>query len=385
MNELLEHTEWVRALATRLVREDRDDAIQDLWVAALRFGPASGKPPKPWLAKVLQNAARRRFRDESTRARHERNAAAGEPETPEDLVGRVQVQRDLVSRVLELDEPFRQTVLLRFFEGLSAAEIAAQLDVPAGTVRWRLKEALDRLRVTLDATHEGGRTAWLGALAPLALPDAGPWLTAGVALLEKNVRLAVLVSVLVLGGLLSWVGPRWSVEAPGRVDRFANEARPAVDAQAPRPTERALAMNRSASAAPVQNEGDAGSPGPELGRESGAGGTTLLDAGTRFLLDSDGIQAAIQSALPDVRDCYESWLRLNPALGGKLLVTFTVDTDDGVEGQVTQLHIADGGIGHAPLEGCILSSLSELHFEPPLTGPLNVSYPFLLSPGDGGK
>jgi DNA-directed RNA polymerase specialized sigma24 family protein len=48
-----------------------------------------------------------------------------------------------------LDEPFRSTIRLRYFDGLSAAEIARRATLPEGTVRWRAKEGLERLRRAL--------------------------------------------------------------------------------------------------------------------------------------------------------------------------------------------------------------------------------------------
>src|SRR5206468_2898643 len=59
----------------------------------------------------------------------------------------------------------------------SAARIARLQGIPAGTVRWRLSQAIDDLRVRLDERHGGRRRAWLLALAPLArrrLGLAGP-------------------------------------------------------------------------------------------------------------------------------------------------------------------------------------------------------------------
>jgi hypothetical protein len=49
---------------------------------------------------------------------------------------------------------------------LTAAEIARVTGVPAGTVRWRLKMGLERLRAALDARH-GDRRRWMLLLAPL--------------------------------------------------------------------------------------------------------------------------------------------------------------------------------------------------------------------------
>jgi hypothetical protein len=70
-----------------------------------------------------------------------------------------------------LPEPFRETLVLRCYQDHSAADVARLLDVPAGTVRWRLKEGLARLRERLDQAR-GGRAAWRAALAPIAAPGA---------------------------------------------------------------------------------------------------------------------------------------------------------------------------------------------------------------------
>jgi RNA polymerase sigma-70 factor (ECF subfamily) len=168
--ELLAHTTWLRRFAASLVGDGAaDDLTQETWIAALRSPPAPERPIRPWLQAVARNLARMRWR--STASRDRREAASDPPEpslSPEDVVARAETQQRLVQLVLAMAEPYRSTLLLRFFEGLEPSEIARRLDVPAGTVRWRLKEALARLRTQLDAAHAGDRRAWLGALAPLA-------------------------------------------------------------------------------------------------------------------------------------------------------------------------------------------------------------------------
>ncbi len=401
MVELLEHAEWVRGLATRLARDDADDAAQDVWLAALRSPPDADRSPRPWLARVLQNAARKRFRDESTRRAYETAAVeAGAETSPEALVGRVQLQHLLVELVLGLDEPFRQTLLLRFFEGKSSAEIAEASGVPAGTVRWRLKEGLERVRSALDARHHGDRNAWLLTCAPLLLPLAGPWLTAGVALMEKKVRVAIVVVTVMLVGLLAG----WSFsERPGTdalattppVERAAAPSsslpvatavpsvvrvEPAIAAPSDAPVPPTLAAPVVVAPSPVAPVSQPFAPAITApATPSGS-----MDGGVRYPLDKDGIRAAVKSAIPDVKDCYESWLAMNPALGGRLIVKLTIDTDDGVEGRVTRLSLADGGMGNVAFEGCALSSFSDLRFEPPLDGPMNVTYPLLFSSADAG-
>ena len=86
--------------------------------------------------------------------------------SPDDLLQRHELQQLLFRLVSELAEPYRTTLLLRYAEGLTPAAIARRLGVPAGTVRSRLHEALERLRVQLDSFHRGDRRAWSVALAP---------------------------------------------------------------------------------------------------------------------------------------------------------------------------------------------------------------------------
>ncbi|MBL8922168.1 MAG: sigma-70 family RNA polymerase sigma factor [Myxococcaceae bacterium] len=401
---LLAHAGWVRVLATRLARgEDRDDAVQDVWLAALRSPPDESRPARPWLAQVLANAARRRFRDEATRQRHEQAGTGDEaPATPEALVARAELHTLVVNEVLALDEPFRQTVLLRFFEGDSSEDIARRAGVPAGTVRWRLKEGLDRVRASLDARY-GARSSWLGALSPLLLPPAGPWLTTGVVLMEQKARVAVVVAAVALVAVIAgWASastpsPEGGAAADSTADGHAHVRGPGPGpmgarvpvATAPSPSSpanevRPAGLLPPASAAPTSAPTTVAAPAGVPPGVSGAVASTATDAGVRFAIDREGIRAAMRSALPEVKDCYEAWLAMNPSLGGRLVVTLTIDTEDGVEGRISRLAPLDAGLGHVPFEGCVLSSLSDLRFEPPLAGPVNVSYPFLFSAGDAG-
>jgi RNA polymerase sigma-70 factor (ECF subfamily) len=50
------------------------------------------------------------------------------------------------------------TFLLRHYHGLSYEEVAEALGVPLGTVKWRLHEAVRRLREALALSRRGGGT-----------------------------------------------------------------------------------------------------------------------------------------------------------------------------------------------------------------------------------
>ena len=155
---LLAHAGWLRRLALRLVGDAdvADDLVQETWIAAARRSPEERESLRPWLAKVLRDAFRMRARSEGRRSAREQAATivSDEVPTPESLVARAEAQRRLVDLVLRLDEPYRGTVLLHFNEGMSLADIARSQGVPAGTVRWRLKAALDQLRAWLDETGD---------------------------------------------------------------------------------------------------------------------------------------------------------------------------------------------------------------------------------------
>jgi len=60
--------------------------------------------------------------------------------------------------LLELSEPYRVVVVLRHYEGLKFREISDVLDIPEGTVKSRMAEALSQLSDILNKTKEGDIT-----------------------------------------------------------------------------------------------------------------------------------------------------------------------------------------------------------------------------------
>jgi RNA polymerase sigma factor (sigma-70 family) len=165
---LLQETGWIRALARSLAGDVHlaDDLVQDAWVTALGRPPAVDRPVRGWLATVLRHRLGE-VRRERVRREGREQAAAREEALPSahDVVERASVQRRLVEAVLELEEPYRTTLLLRFFEELPQREIARRMQTSTATVNSRLTRALEKLRVRLS--REGGRTTWLQVLVPL--------------------------------------------------------------------------------------------------------------------------------------------------------------------------------------------------------------------------
>jgi RNA polymerase sigma factor (sigma-70 family) len=219
-DELLQHSGWLRGLASSLVGPSgADDLVQEAWLRAHRTPPGTGVPTGPWLARVVKNLFYGDLRHEAVR-RAGVGPVTETPPTPEELLDRLETQRMLSRLVAELAEPFRTTVLLRYDEGLTSARIAETMNVPPGTVRWRLKEGLDRLRASLDEATGGDREAWRRALVPL-LPAAarGAWMLV-------RVKMAIAMVVMVAAG----AGVYMAVKRP-RQD--ATGALPAPSASSP--------------------------------------------------------------------------------------------------------------------------------------------------------
>lgn len=204
--EALAHSDWVGRLARALTDDasDAEDLAQDTWEASAKGGRELSGDLGAWLTGVLRKLSAMRARSEGRRRRRE-VGQLGDQMTPgpDELLERLETQRLLAQLVAELPEPVRLVLFLRYYEGLSSAQIAAQLDVPAGTVRWRLKSGVDALRARLDERFDGDRSRWLGLVLPLApRPElAGSWLP-GVLFMKANKLVVVLL--LSLSALLGW-------------------------------------------------------------------------------------------------------------------------------------------------------------------------------------
>ena len=205
----------LRRLARQLVSADAaEDLEQDTWAAAFAHRPEADRPVRIWVMEVMRNFARMRRRRATVAGTHRDDVIkAATPEAPaaaDQLLERLETSRALVDELSQLPEPYRTTVLLRYYEDRSAADIAGLQGVPAGTVRWRLKQGLDLLRARLDARFGSTRRSWLVALTPIAEIGRGGGtnsglLQGGLTLAAKTkvaTGLAVIICLLVGGALL---------------------------------------------------------------------------------------------------------------------------------------------------------------------------------------
>ncbi len=173
---LLMRADWARGLARRLVRDEAlaDDVVQTAYLAAMENPPRQEARRDAWLRRVIRNVASVTRRGDSRRRRREIGRSPVETAAPAavDQVTRMEMHRRLADAVLRLDDPYRDVVVQRYYEGRTSEAIAAAAGVPSATIRNRLKRAIDRLRHDLDATSES-RGAWMASVAAIAFAEAG--------------------------------------------------------------------------------------------------------------------------------------------------------------------------------------------------------------------
>lgn len=215
IDELLQHRRWLCALARGLVADPEvaREVEQETWLVALRHPPKDRRNLRGWLGRVAARQARNRWR---------RSALAGPLDTdvptdhdPAEMAAQVEVARVLAGQVLALDEPYRTTVLLRFWHGLDSPAIARREGIAAGTVRWRLKVALDQLRASL-AEQRGPKT-WATFLAPLVRQPAPASFGSLVALLWLPLLLPTAAAVALVAAAVTLLAPTPNEPAPHRV------------------------------------------------------------------------------------------------------------------------------------------------------------------------
>ncbi|MBE7462361.1 MAG: sigma-70 family RNA polymerase sigma factor [Planctomycetes bacterium] len=98
----------------------------------------------PWLLQIARHRASREARRQSARPESALHPEMDVPE-PEPNPDRARAA-DVLAMVEELPEPYRQTMLQKYQQGLSCKQIAQAEGVPIGTITSRLTRALAVLR-----------------------------------------------------------------------------------------------------------------------------------------------------------------------------------------------------------------------------------------------
>lgn len=145
----------LRASAKRLSLEPShaDDLLQELQLTLLQHPAPPGVDPSRWGAGVLRNKSRQVWRSTQRRLRREARYAEqrGTPSErgPSIKLAESERLRVVRERVRALPERSRAVIELRYFSGLSTAQVAEVLGVGIRTAESRLRRAKDRLRADL--------------------------------------------------------------------------------------------------------------------------------------------------------------------------------------------------------------------------------------------
>jgi RNA polymerase sigma-70 factor (ECF subfamily) len=155
------------SLAFRILGDAADaeeavaDAFLQVWSSAAGF-TAERASVAGWLSIITRTRALDRLRARRRRAAATERAASRDDEgyalqvasiapPPDRSAEANEVRQTVAAALARLPDAQRQALELAFFAGLSHSEIARQLNEPLGTVKTRIRAALDKLRLSLAA------------------------------------------------------------------------------------------------------------------------------------------------------------------------------------------------------------------------------------------
>jgi TonB family protein len=108
-----------------------------------------------------------------------------------------------------------------------------------------------------------------------------------------------------------------------------------------------------------------------------AGAATDGKASYAGQLDAFAVRQKIQKDLPKINRCYESALRYEPELSGKVSVRFAVIRN----GYVRGVQVLENTTGNNHVERCVARVVSALRFPSRRTGKsLRFTFPFVFAP-----
>ncbi|WP_236588276.1 RNA polymerase sigma factor [Tumebacillus amylolyticus] len=155
----------VYSLAYRVVQDPQtaEEVVQDVftrvWQKHALYDPALAKF-STWLLQVARNRAidvlksRRRQQESVSDDTLLQTVADASPQTEEQVLQAIE-QEEIRDAMRELNPEQRDVIHWMYFDGWTQQEISNRQDIPLGTVKSRVRLALNRLRQTLGKRKEG--------------------------------------------------------------------------------------------------------------------------------------------------------------------------------------------------------------------------------------
>ncbi len=155
------HNRLLFSLIVRILRDrgESEDVLQEVfvrvWDRADSYSAALGTP-SAWLVRIARNRAIDRLRSRQVRANiaesYETPPIAADPtpaSNPELLAHTAEQRRAILAALDRLPAEQRTLVDAAYFEGYTQSELAERFNLPLGTVKTRIRTAMQELRRTL--------------------------------------------------------------------------------------------------------------------------------------------------------------------------------------------------------------------------------------------
>jgi RNA polymerase sigma-70 factor (ECF subfamily) len=133
-------------LLARVPRDEVDDLVQDIFLHALRKLHTLRNPTAfgPWIAMIARNRAMDFHRASRETVEVEENTAVAKQSS--------RTAHEVLDFIRQLPDAYRETLVLRFVEGMTGPEIAVRTGLTPASVRVNLHRGMKLLRVKMGVT-----------------------------------------------------------------------------------------------------------------------------------------------------------------------------------------------------------------------------------------
>jgi RNA polymerase sigma-70 factor, ECF subfamily len=134
-------------LLARVPREEVDDLVQDIFLHALRKLHTLRNPAAfgPWIAMIARNRAMDFHRAARVTVEVDESIAAAKPLN--------RTAKEILDLIRQLPDAYRETLVLRFVEGMTGPEIAARTGLTPASVRVNLHRGMKMLREKMGVSE----------------------------------------------------------------------------------------------------------------------------------------------------------------------------------------------------------------------------------------